>query len=152
MRKRKYVLFLIVLLLSISSAKLYADDDISKYLILSDIPPYQRLTKTIDPDTEELKTIPGYWIDRNAGVLMGSDHFWLDHMDITYKADYQSKSLGMGMEVQVTQHTGGDSDRWLLHEIERSFRRGNYEEDMVSARFRNIDGNNLFYGGLGGAL
>ena len=148
MRKRKYVLFLIVLLLSISYVKSYADD-ISKYLILNDIPPYERYTQEYDPFTGELKTIPGYWIDRNAGVLMGSDHFLWDHMDVTYKTEYQSDTIDTGMKVQVTQHAGGDSDRWLLHEIDLEFRKfyGTPGDPYV---MRVINGNTVIaYGSAG---
>ena len=85
-----------------------------------------------------------------SGVIGGAGHFDEDHTVVSCNTGYYSLTQKMAVEITIEQHTGGDSDRWLLHEIERSFRRGNYEEDMVSARFRNIDGNNLFYGGLGG--
>jgi hypothetical protein len=147
LRKIKLViLFIGLFLLPITALA----QNISDYLILQDIGSYVRMVKVKDFRTLELKTIPGYTITNNSGVLMGADHFLLDHSDKSYETVYESDVTDLGVEVQVTQHTGGDSDRWLLHELERSFRRGNYEEDMTSARFRNIDGNNVFYGGLGG--
>ena len=91
MKKIIYILSSIFILLNIINTKLYADE-IANYIILNDIAPYQRYTKDIDPDTEELKTIPGYWIYKNAGVLIGTDHFQLDHYDVTYKTEYQSKT------------------------------------------------------------
>lgn len=97
-------------------------EDASTYLIMGDIPPYQRLTQVIDMITEKVKTIPGYSIYSNSGILAGANHFSLDHTDTSYETDYQSDALGLGATVQVTQHAGGDSDKWLLHEVERDFR------------------------------
>jgi hypothetical protein len=59
---------------------------------------------------------------------MGTDHFLWDHSDITYKTEYQSETIHLGMEVQVTQHTGGDSDRWLLHELDKEYRNTGIQE------------------------
>ncbi len=96
------------------------------------------------------------------GVVGGADHFELDHNDSicsgTYSKNVDVSGLSkkekfkvmLSVDVEVTQHAGADSDKWLLHEIEKGIRRGNYEENMTSSRFRNIDGNNIFYSGLGG--
>lgn len=104
------------------AATLFATDDVSTYLILNDIPPYSRLTKTRDIVTDQFKTIPGYTIYGGSGVLAGSDHFLFDHSDMTYETTYQSDELDIGMSVQVTKHSGSDSDKWLLHEVDRDFR------------------------------
>ncbi len=151
MRKRIYILLSMFLLQSINIES-YADD-ISNYIILGDIAPYQRLTKTIDPDTEELKTIPGYWLYGNAGVLAGSDHFQEDHYDITYKTKYQSKIIGIGIVVEVTQHAGADSDKWLLHEVEDNYR--DDETDTLGqltdgAVMRRVDNKRVLWLGIGG--
>lgn len=121
MRKRSFILLSVILLLSVPNVMLFAED-VSSYIIMGNIAPYERLTKTIDPLTEEIKTIPGYWIYRNSGVLVGTGHFLADHTDVTYKTKYQSEALDMGMSVQVTQHAGADSDRWLAHEVDAAFR------------------------------
>jgi len=85
-----------------------------------------------------------------AGILGPTGHFKEDHNDTSCDVTYHSMSLRMGINVQVTQHAGSDSDRWLLHEVERGFRFGDYEEDMTPSRVRNIDGNKIFYTRLGG--
>ena len=124
--------------------------DLSDYLILNDIGDYKFITHMKDFITGEIKPKPGYRTRISPGVLAGADHFDLDHDDTTYETDYINKTVRLAVDVQVTQHAGGDSDKWLLHEVERSFRRGDYEENMTPARFRNIDGSNIFYSGLGG--
>ena len=124
--------------------------DLSDYLILNDIGDYKFITQMKDFITGEIKPKLGYRTRISPGVLAGADHFDLDHNDTTYETDYINKTLRLAVDVQVTQHAGGDSDKWLLHEVERGFRRGDYEENMTPARFRNIDGSNIFYSGLGG--
>ena len=56
------------------------------------------------------------------GVAVGADHFYHDHTDMTYRISYYNLQTKVGPEVQITQHTGGDSDKWLLHEVDREFR------------------------------
>ncbi|MDA8098055.1 MAG: hypothetical protein M0042_00350 [Nitrospiraceae bacterium] len=124
-----------------------AADDAATYLIMGDIPPYYRLTITRDIITDKVKTIPGYNIYRNAGILMGVSHFYLDHTDITYKTDYQNSEIGMGMEVQVTQHSGSDSDKWLAHELDIEFR--NYY-GIPGHYVKKINGNIVYVFGAAG--
>jgi hypothetical protein len=57
-----------------------------------------------------------------SGVLGGTDHFDEDHNVITCVTDYYNFQQKMAVEIKVEQHTGGDSDRWLLHEVEDSYR------------------------------
>ncbi len=48
--------------------------------------------------------------------------------------------------VQVTQHAGSDSDKWLLHEVEDGYRDGEMERlGLVTqgARLRDINGNKI---------
>jgi hypothetical protein len=103
-----------------------------------------------------LNDINGFRASKNPsagqgpGILAGAGHFYEDHKDMTYRISYFNLETNVGPSVQVTQHAGTDSDKWLLHEVERGFRRGDYEENMTAARFRNIAGNNVFYSGLGG--
>jgi hypothetical protein len=70
-----------------------------------------------------------------AGVVGGADHFKIDHVDSICSGEYSNinevrvfqtreeivNNL-VSVDVQVTQHTGGDSDRWLLHELDAEFR------------------------------
>lgn len=130
----KKLLILIILLLP----ALGFSQEIVDYLILNDIGAYKYRPKR----TSE--------IYGNSGVLIPTGHFDLDHNDTTYETTYIHPITILGVEVQVTQHAGADSDKWLLHEVERGFRRGDYEENMTPARFKNINGNNIFYSGLGG--
>jgi len=129
----KSILVVVLVLASVGFAQ-----DIGNYLILSDMGEFKYRPKR----TTE--------IYGNSGVLIPTGHFYLDHEDITYRARYVHPVTILGVSVEVTQHAGADSDRWLLHELERGFRRGEYEENMTPARFRNIDGNNIFFSGLGG--
>ena len=124
--------------------------EVSDYLVTGDIGDYKFITQMKDFITGEIKPKLGYRTRISPGVLAGADHFDLDHDDTTYETDYINKTIRLAVDVQVTQHAGGDSDKWLLHEVERGFRRGDYEENMTPARFRNIEGSNIFYSGLGG--
>jgi hypothetical protein len=132
---------------------LFAADEVSTYLIMGDIPPYHRLTQAIDMISEKVKTISGYTIYSHPGILAGADHFSLDHADVTYETDYQSETIGMGATVQVTQHSGSDSDKWLLHEMEDGYRDndlntlGRLTEGTI---LRKIGTNRAFWLGLGG--
>ena len=97
-----------------------------------------------------------------SGVIGMAGHFNKDHNDNVCTGSYSNINQIRGLpaetiedqlisvKVQVTQHASSDSDKWLLHEVERGFRRGDYEENMTPSRFRNINGNNIFYSGLGG--
>lgn len=92
------------------------------YLILQDINGYIFRTQTNDFFTGEPKTVPGYSTRGGAGILAGADHFNLDHTDTTYETDYINRDIRLDVEVKVTQHAGSDSDKWLLHELEKAFR------------------------------
>jgi len=142
MRSKKNGLCSAVMLLLLAKI-LFAADDVSTYLILNDIPPYKRLTQAFDAYSHKPKTIPGYTVYPGSGVLAGADHFIVDHSDMTYEADYQSDELGLGAEVQVTKHSGSDSDKWLLHEVESNFRR-NPEQDRFKGVIREINGKRIF--------
>lgn len=143
MLRRKHILALWITMLMLSGASLLAAEDVATYLIMNDIPPYKRLTWTIDMLTEKIKTIPGHTIYSHPGVVAGSDHFSFDHLDMTYETKYQSEELDMGMSIQVTKHSGSDSDKWLLHEVESNFRR-NPEQDRFKGVIREINGKRIF--------
>ena len=121
----------------------------SDYLILQNIGSYKFSTQSVNPVTDEVKQIPGYTILKNAGVLISTGHFRLDHKDITYKTDYESDVADLGVEIQVTQHAGSDSDRWLLHEVDRNFR-NYYGQPGDSYVMRQINGNTVMAAGSGG--
>jgi hypothetical protein len=152
LRKIKLViLFIGLFLLPI----IVSAQNVSDYLILQDIGSYIHRVQTKDFKTLQLKSIPDYKITNNSGVLMGSGHFLLDHNDKSYETDYESDATDLAVDVQVTQHTGGDSDRWLLHEIENSYRSMKMEKIGLpygaSVTMRDVNGNKIIYGGLGGA-
>ena len=56
------------------------------------------------------------------GMLAGVDHFYFDHKDRTFRISYFNLTTRVGPVIQVTQHAGSDSDKWLLHEIDMDFR------------------------------
>jgi hypothetical protein len=121
----------------------------SEYLILQNIGSYIHRVQTKDFKTLQLKSIPGYIITNNSGVLMGTDHFLLDHKDTTYETDYESDATDLAIEVQVTQHAGGDSDRWLLHELDLEFR-NYYGIPGLTYTVRTINGNTILVDSTGG--
>ena len=143
--KKRLLILIFVSILFILPTLIHAA--VTDYLILEDIASYKLFTG-----------IPGrifsgppskYSQTNTGGILDAAGHF--SEGDISYEASYtEPGSKWPFVKVEVTQHAGSDSDKWLLHEVERGFRRGDYEENMTPARFRNIDGNNIFYSGLGG--
>jgi hypothetical protein len=151
-RISKILLFLILLILfdililphsNINAA------EVTDYLILNDIGDYQFITQTKDFFTREPKTIPGYTAKTSSGKLVGTGHFDLDHDDITYETDYLNRSAKLVVDVQVTKHAGGDSDKWLLHELERDFR-NYYGLPGDSYVIRLMNGNIILASGAGG--
>ena len=78
-----------------------------------------------------------------AGILVPADHFGGDHNDISCTVIYHSLTQRMGVDVEVTQHSGVDSDRWLLHEVEGNFRR-NPEQSRFKGMLREINGSRIF--------
>jgi hypothetical protein len=124
---------------------------ITEYLILQDIGAYDHKTQSRDFITGQPRNIPGYSTRTAPGFLAGADHFDLDHDDKTYETKYINRSIGLGVEVQVTQHSGDDSDRWLLHEAERGFRdtdnmEASPDEDSM---IRVLNNNKIFFYGGG---
>lgn len=87
----------------------------------------------------------------NAGVLVPTGHF-AGHGDMTYEGIYIHPQTYIGVTVQVTQHSGSDSDRWLLHEVEDGYRDSDKLEETLdtNVQIRTIDGNNLFFIGIYG--
>jgi hypothetical protein len=100
---------IIIVLLLLIPAIGYCQE-IGNHLILQDIGEYKYRPKRTDD------------IYGNSGILIGADHFMVDHVDVTYSTRYVHPTTIVGVSVQVTQHAGSDSDKWLLHEIDRDFR------------------------------
>jgi hypothetical protein len=99
---RKAILVIAILLMPIVSYS----QEIDNYLIREDIGSYKRITKG----------------GPSGNLLAGAKHFGADHTDRSYGIAYVNDEDKMWVDVQVTQHAGGDSDRWLAHEAERDFR------------------------------
>ena len=132
MRKIKLlILFIGLLFLPITVAA----QNIYDYLIQKDIGEYKFRPK------------PTKEIYGNSGVVISAGHFDEDHDDISYITHYIKPGPIIGVDVQVTQHTGGDSDRWLLHEVEDSYRSSDNLEATLSkgVQIRTIDGKNIYF-------
>ncbi len=119
----------------------------SDYLILQDIGNFKFITQSKNPLTNIVKLIPGYSVRVAPGILAGADHFDMDHDDKTYEMNYDNSVIHMGVEVQVTKHSGGDSDKWLLHEIELSYQKSNTLGAAYAAPnpLRDIGGNKILF-------
>ncbi len=106
------------------------------YLITSDIGSYRKITSG----------------GPTGSILAGADHFGIDHSDTALGIAYVNDAQKIWIDVQVTQHAGVDSDKWLLHEIEDSYR----DSDNLNAtidegvQIRSIDGNNIIFMSLYG--
>jgi hypothetical protein len=123
----KTILIIAMLLFPIAGVS----QDMGSYLIQNDIGGYRFRPK------------PTKRIYGNSGVLISAGHFYIDHDDLTYETEYILPSPLLGVEVQVTQHSGDDSDKWLLHEVENNFRL-NPEQDRFKGVIREINGNRIF--------
>jgi len=84
-----------------------------------------------------------------SGILGPTGHFGEDHKDVSCDVTYHSMSLRLAVKVEVTQHVGGESDRWLLHEVDRSFR-NYFGLPGDSYVIRIINGNPIMAAGSGG--
>ena len=93
-------------------------------------------------------------IGKGSGVVSMAGHFNKDHDDTVCTGEYsnineirglpveEARKKIIGIEVEVTKHAGSDSDKWLLHEVEKSFRTyyGLPDESLV---VRQINGNTV---------
>ncbi|MCX7635033.1 MAG: hypothetical protein N2Z74_04730 [Syntrophales bacterium] len=149
MRKGKVILVIIYLMLFPFSIQA----GVSDYLILEDIGPYRLFTGVpgrvfSGPPTKYSQTSTG-------GVLDAAGHF--SENDVSYECSYtEPGGRWPFVKVEVTQHAGGDSDRWLLHEVEDGYRDNDDSDGRLGllsgagVKIREIDGNKIFYWGLGG--
>ena len=119
---------------------------VSDYLTLTDIGSY-RISR---PE----KLIPGFQPTggprsyASAGVVSESNHF-IDHADTTYEVMYLGGGAIASPTVVVTQHLGADSDQWLMHEIDESFRDA-YGIPNNSYGPRQINGQTVYVLSIGG--
>lgn len=145
MRIVKTLGIILILLVNVAYAQSTSD-----FLLLQDIGDYKFKTQTKDFITGQTMTVPGYSTRTAPGFLAGADHFDVDHDDKVYETKYVNRTIGLGVEVQVTKHSGSDSDKWLLHEVERGFRDTENLEVVPAedSMIREINGKKIyFYGG-----
>jgi hypothetical protein len=98
---------------------------ISEHLILQDIGQYK-----LDKPEKIFAGEPPIGGPRTydiAGVIKATGHF-PDHTDKTYEVMYIGGNGLPSPTVEVTVHAGGDSDKWLLHEVEDSYRSSSDEK------------------------
>jgi len=133
MEKMKEVL-LLTLLLIFHTINVYAVN-VGSYIVNIDISKY---SKSYDGSCVE-----------GPGVLVGIDHFDSDHTDYECSIRYYKKAIRLGVEVQVSQHAGGDSDRWLLHELDMEFR-NYYGVPGKSYSPEQLDGQTILEDAVGG--
>ena len=104
----------------------------------------------------------------SAPGFVGLTGHFQDHEDKICTGDYSNIDEIRGLpdeeayekvftvEVQVTQHAGADSDKWLLHEVEDGYRDGDDSDGRLGrlsgegVKIRDIGGSKLIYWGLGG--
>jgi len=120
--KRNIIGLLLIVAMNIPVTVLGAGVD--DYLILKDIGllKLSKLHKSLPGEPP----IGGPRSYEGGGV---AGHF-PDHIDMTYEVDYfDFTDVYPSPTVYVTQHTGGDTDsKWLLHELEGSYRNSNQPE------------------------
>jgi hypothetical protein len=117
----------------------------SDYLILQDISPYklEAAQKVVGGYIGGPRTFDG------AGAIAPTGHFYPDHTDKTYEAYYEGGNNLVSATVQVTKHSGSDSDKWLLHELDDSFR-DDFGIPNNSYGPRQINGQTVYVISIGG--
>ena len=107
---------------------------VSDSLILRDIDGYRFL---------------GYGGGKGSGAIITADHFDMDHTDETYEGLYFNRESRIGVKVNVAQHAGAESDKWLLHELDLEFR-DYYGCPDNSYTLRTLNGQQMLAFGSGG--
>lgn len=99
---------------------------------------------------EYTKSYPGA-CSEGSGIVAGADHFMEDHTDVVCDIRYYKKAIRLGVEVQVSRHSGPDSDKWLLHEVEDGYRDTDVSQAILTEGtvVRLINGNRIFSWGAG---
>ena len=83
---------------------------------------------------------------KGSGLIAAAGHFKEDHSDLNCRTGYYNTPQDIAVSVQLTQHSGSDSDKWLLHEVEDGYRDGEMERLGLltkGARLRDINGNKI---------
>lgn len=115
------ILFLLLMLLTVVLPTRAMSAGMAEYLILQDIGNFKLSVPEKSLPGEPPIGGPSSYV--GAVVVDGASHFDQDHTDTTYEVDYFDFSETYpSPTVQVTQHAGADSDKWLLHEVEESLR------------------------------
>jgi hypothetical protein len=96
-----------VLMLAIALPNNGFTGTVADYLIMQDIGQYKFM---------------GKGGGQGSGIISATGHFRTDHTDVSYGGMYFNEVNEIGVNVEVTQHAGSDSDKWLLHEVEDSYR------------------------------
>jgi hypothetical protein len=123
-------------------AALVSAQEISNYLITSNIGDF---IASVNPTS-----------GKGPGIVVGADHFYRDHADMTYRISYFNLQTKVGPEIQVAQHAGSYSDKWLLHEVEDSYRDKDDSDKRLGLlsgagiKIREVGSNKFIYWGLGG--
>jgi len=115
----KIKMFIAIVVIGLLNTGTSLAQSVADYLILQDIGLYK-----LDKPEKMLPGEPpsgGPRIYDSAGAVAGTDHF-TDHIDKTYEVMYLGGDAFASPTVQVTQHAGVDSDKWLLHESDIDFR------------------------------
>jgi len=90
----------------------------------------------------------------DGAVIVSSAGHFPDHMDTTFEVVYLGDTDDKASPtVQVTQHAGGDSDKWLLHELEDPYREDEKEtlgQLTDGAILRKIGSAKVYWLGIGG--
>ena len=138
MKSKMLIMLLIIVLFFIPTISF--SQNISDYLILQDIGSY-KLDKpeAVFPGEPPMGGPRAY---NKSGIIAATGHF-PDHIDKTYEVMYIGGSGLPSPTVQLTQHSGSDSDKWLLHEVEDGYRK-NPEQDNFRGVIREINGNRIF--------
>src|SRR5574340_645977 len=126
---------------------------VTDYLILEDIGTYKLFTGI---SGRVFSGPPSKYSQSSTGGILGAAGHFADG-DVSYDASYtEASSKWPFVEVEVTQHAGADSDRWLLHEVEDSYRDGDDSDGRLGllsgagVKIRDIGGKRFIYWGLGG--
>jgi hypothetical protein len=118
--KKNWILAVVLIVLTVPQRGATQEGN---YLILEDIGAFKLEKESREFPDRKLRPITPYKrYNGSAGVLGGTGHFNHDHNDVTYETGYDNSTVGMGVTVQVTQHAGADSDKWLRHELDEAFR------------------------------
>jgi len=137
--------FLLIVYMVLITTSTFAAQMVSDYLILQDIGPY----KLESPQKVVGGYIGGPRTFDGAGVLAPAGHFYFDHTDKTNEAYYEGGNNLPSATVQVTQHTGSDSNKWLAHEIDDSFR-DDFGIPNNAYAPRQINGQTIYVISIGG--